>query len=82
MIERGLRAARILENEDLMSFFDEQKDLIKEALFNTTPDMGAKRDNLFYQHLGVEHFLQSLAAYKDAAAAILEAATAVSKEDD
>lgn len=83
MIERGMRAARILENEDIMSFFEEQKAIIKDCLFNTDPEDSKGRDTLFYQHMGVEQFIQTLVAYQTAATRILEASTAEDlKEDD
>jgi hypothetical protein len=73
LIDRGLKAAQILENESLMSFFAEQLQDIQTSLFNTEPDNSKERNSLYYRHRGVTEFLHSLEAYKTAASDIIAA---------
>jgi tRNA C32,U32 (ribose-2'-O)-methylase TrmJ len=82
-IERGLRAAQILESESIMSFFAEQLQDIQTSLFNTVPDDSKERNLLYYRHRGVTEFIQILEAYKTAASNIISALDAEElKEDD
>lgn len=83
IIQRGLQAAEILNNETIMSFFGEQLGDLKTVMFNTRPDASAERETLFHQHQGVIAFLDMLEAYKTAASEILTANEAdLLKEDD
>lgn len=72
-IARGILAAHILEDNNIISFFDEQLELIKESLVNTQPDEEKVRNSLYYQHKGVTEFLQILVAYKEAATQLITA---------
>lgn len=83
LINRGIQAAEILDNETIMSFFNEQLGDLKTVMFNTRPEASAERETLFHQHQGVVAFLDMLGAYKSAASEILTAnETAELKEDD
>lgn len=73
IISRGFQAARILADSEIMTFFDEMKDLIKDANFNTEPAESVERERLYYQLRGIEDVLSSMQAYSAKAEEILAA---------
>ena len=80
IVSRGIQATRILEDQSIMSFFDEQLNLIKDSMFNTNPTEEKERDRLYFQHKGVVDFLGILESYKDAATTIITALEAENNE--
>jgi hypothetical protein len=72
ILERGIQAAKLLEDDVVMSFFKEQMNDIKTCLFNTPLEHVKEREKLFFVHWGVQDFINRLTAYRDAAVQILE----------
>lgn len=71
-LQLGLNAARILEDENIMFFLSDELERIKTASFNTLPDEGKRRSELYYQHYALNEFVNSLVAYRSAAEEILK----------
>lgn len=67
----GSRAKAILGNEDTMFFLSDELNRIKEASFNTQPEEGKTRSELYYRHHALVEFIQSLTAYSQAADEVL-----------
>ena len=68
LISRGLKAERLLNDEDFQSFHTELRSLVSEALFNTKPEEDAQRERLYYLHQGLADLIgvmESFAAAKD-----------------
>jgi hypothetical protein len=73
IISRGFQATRILADHEFMSFFDEMKEFIRQAAFNTEPAERDERERLYFQLRGIEDVLTSLNAYSAKAEEILAA---------
>jgi hypothetical protein len=68
VINRGLKAERLLNDEDFQSFHDELKSLISDSLFNTKPEEDAQRERLYFLHQGLTDMvgvMESFIAAKD-----------------
>lgn len=68
LISRGLKAERLLNDEDFRSFHSELKSLISDSLFNTKPEEEAQRERLYFLHQGLNDLvgvMESFAAAKD-----------------
>lgn len=73
IIARGVQATRILADPDFLMFFEEMKQAIREASFNTEPAESAERERLYYQLKGIEDVLSTLQLYSVKAEEILAA---------
>jgi len=71
LIRRGEQARLILESEDTMFFFRDELERIKQASFNTQPEEGKLRSELYYRHHALSEFINSLKAYQTAAEELL-----------
>ena len=68
LINRGLQAERLLNDEGFQSFHAELKSLISDSLFNTKPEEDAQRERLYFLHQGLIDLIgvmESFAAAKD-----------------
>jgi len=81
-IQQGLKAAALLDNADLMSFFTDELERIKVCMVNTRPDEGKERNLLYYQHYALNELVASLTAYKEAAITEIEALEAENNQKE
>jgi hypothetical protein len=68
VINRGLKAERLLNDEDFQSFHDELKSLISDSLFNTKPEEESQRERLYFLPQGLTDMvgvMESFIAAKD-----------------
>lgn len=80
ILDKGLKAARVLNNEDLMSFFSSEKELLLLSIANTQPHEVKTRESLYYQYHALTSFFEGLKQYVSAAEEIVRAAEQI-KED-
>lgn len=73
VIKRGVQAKAILADEGLRFFFDDELERIRYASFNTPPDGGKLRSELYYRHHALTEFIISLTAYSNAADELIAA---------
>lgn len=73
IIARGHNAARVLNDSDLMSFFDELLNDFKTASFNTAAEDRDTRESLYFQHAGLEAVLSVLRTYSSTAEELIAA---------
>jgi hypothetical protein len=73
ILHKGIQAAAILNNEDIMSFISTEKALLLECIANTQAHESKTRESLYFQHSALNGFLQSLKQYVDAAESIVKA---------
>lgn len=75
LISRGLKAERLLNDEDFRSFHSELRALVADSLFNTKLEEVAQRERLYFLHQGLIDLIgvmESFAAAKDQALAANE----------
>jgi hypothetical protein len=81
VLKRGMKAAKVLSDESLMSFFQEELDLLKQCIVNTQPFESKTRDSLYNQYHALKSFLESLDQYVSAANEIVKASEKLTTED-
>jgi hypothetical protein len=72
IVRRGAIAASLLDNPDLLWFFDHLKLLTLEAISQSRPEQQADRERLYNQYRSVDDVLGVMHSYVDAAKAIHE----------
>ena len=65
-------AARILADNELMSFFDEMRADFLTCIGNSQPTEGSAREELYYRHKGLIDLTAYLLEYKTTAEQIIE----------
>lgn len=71
-MRRGAIAASLLNNPDLLWFFENLKQLTLETIGQTKPDQSDKRETLYNQFRAVDDLLGIMSSYVDATKAIHE----------
>lgn len=71
-MRRGAIAASLLNNPDLLWFFENLKQLTLETIGQTKPDQSDKRETLYNQFRAVDDLLGIMNSYVDATKAIHE----------
>lgn len=61
-VERGAKARRLLENEDLQAVFTELLNGYQLALFSTKPTDAEAREDFYRRHKGLQDVLDDLTA--------------------
>lgn len=74
ILQRGIKAATILSNEELMAFLQSEKELLITSISNTQPHEVKTRESLYYQHYALNSFFEGLKQYVSAAEEIVRAA--------
>jgi ABC-type histidine transport system ATPase subunit len=82
ILKRGIGAAQILNNEDLMSFISQEKELLLVSIANTQVHEVKTRESLYYQHHALTSFFEGLNQYIEAAERVVQAATMTKDETD
>ena len=77
---RGIRAAELLSNTDMMGFIDEWKHTLLDALSNTDPHEVKTRESLYYQHRAIKDLMATLDQYVGAAKQIISADEAAQRD--
>lgn len=82
IVVRGLLAENYLNDVDFMSFFEESKALIAEAIVNTLPEHTKSREKLYFTHEGINQVLGTMVAYVEAKDQVIAKRDAEELKDD
>lgn len=82
VLERGHRAASLLNHADMMSFLGEYRNTLLECIGNTQPQESKTRDGLYYQHHALGEFIASLQQYVQAGLAVIQKHEAAIHSED
>lgn len=72
IIRRGERAARILGDEDIMSFLEEMRGDILTTLALTEPEHHKERTSLYFQQRGINDLILYLNTYLQSAQQVVK----------
>ncbi len=81
ILKKGMKAIKVLSDEDLMSFFQEELESLKQCIVNTQPFESKTRDSLYNQFHALKSFLEGLNQYVSAANEIVKASEKHTTED-
>lgn len=73
ILERGTKAATLLNNHDLMTFIEDERKLLLEGIGNSQPHEVKTREANYAQYHAIGSFIDGLHQYVTKAKALVEA---------